>query len=102
MDAAQGRSVQVDPMKPKMTPPGTKRLKLKCDTLLSPSAFKFDLRRYTKVTETMLRKSVGKLYIKVGRWNPDEPRIERDCSKLIFFKLLYFFAFNLFQLAPLV
>ena len=35
-------------MKPKLTPPGSKRLKLKCDILLSHSAFKFNLRRYTK------------------------------------------------------
>jgi len=33
-------------MKPKLKPPGTKRFKLKCDILLSTSAFKFDLRRY--------------------------------------------------------
>jgi hypothetical protein len=37
--------VQVDPIKPKF-PPGTKRLKLKLDILLSTSAFKFNLRRY--------------------------------------------------------
>jgi hypothetical protein len=40
--------VQLDPMKPKFKPPGTKRLKLKCDILLSTSAFKFNLRRYTE------------------------------------------------------
>jgi hypothetical protein len=34
-------------MEPKLKPPGTKRLKLKCDILLSNSAFKFNLRRYT-------------------------------------------------------
>jgi len=39
--------VQVDPIKPKVKPPGTKRLKLKCDVLLSTSAFKFNLRRYS-------------------------------------------------------
>ena len=33
-------------MKPKLKPPGTKRLKLKCDILLSTFAFNFDLRRY--------------------------------------------------------
>ena len=36
-------------MKPKLKPPGTKRLKLKCDILLSTSALKFNLRRYSKV-----------------------------------------------------
>ena len=41
-----GRAVQVNPTKPKFKLPGTKRLKLKCDILLSTSAFKFNLRRY--------------------------------------------------------
>ena len=31
-------------MKPKLKPPGTKRLKLDCDMLLSTAAFKFNLR----------------------------------------------------------
>ena len=44
--AVDGKAVQVDPMKPKLTPPGTQRLKLMCDMLLSTSAFKFNLRRY--------------------------------------------------------
>jgi hypothetical protein len=34
-------------MKPKLKPPGTKGLELKCDILLSTSAFKFNLRRYS-------------------------------------------------------
>ena len=34
-------------MKPKLKPPGTKRLKLEYDGLLSNFAFKFNLRRYT-------------------------------------------------------
>ena len=34
-------------MKPKLKPPGTRRLKLKCDILLSTSGFNFNLRRYT-------------------------------------------------------
>ena len=42
-----GRVVQIDPMKPKLKPPGTNCLKLECDILLSTSAFKFYLRRYT-------------------------------------------------------
>jgi hypothetical protein len=36
-------------MNPKLKPPGTKRLKLNWDILLSTSAFKFNLRRYTVV-----------------------------------------------------
>jgi len=43
----RGRPVQVDPIKPILKPPGTKRLKLKYDKLLSNVAFNFNLRRYT-------------------------------------------------------
>jgi len=39
--------VQVDPIKPTLKAPGPKRLKIQCDILLSTSAFKFNLRRYT-------------------------------------------------------
>jgi len=42
----RGGAVQVDPMRLTLRPTGTKRLKLKCDVLLSTSAFKFNLRRY--------------------------------------------------------
>jgi len=42
-----GQAVQVESMKPKLKPPGSKRLKLKWEILLSNSAFKFNLRRYT-------------------------------------------------------
>jgi hypothetical protein len=44
-----GRAVQIDPIKPTLKPPGTKRLKLKCDILLSSSAFKSNLHHYTMV-----------------------------------------------------
>jgi hypothetical protein len=44
----QGRAVQVDPMKPKLKPPGTRRLKVKCQIMISTFAFKFKLRRYMK------------------------------------------------------
>jgi hypothetical protein len=40
--------VQVDPIKPKLKPPGTKRLKRKCDIVLSTLAFKINLGRYNK------------------------------------------------------
>ena len=42
-----GRAVEVDPIKPKLKPPVTKRLKVNCVVLLPTSAFKFDLRRYS-------------------------------------------------------
>jgi len=38
--------VQVDPIKPKLKPPRTKRLRLKYDEVPSNFAFKFNLRRY--------------------------------------------------------
>ena len=50
-----GGAVQVDPMKPTLKPPGTKRLKLKYDELLSNFAFKFNLRRCPMV------RSMGRL-----------------------------------------
>jgi hypothetical protein len=39
-------AVQVDPIKPTLKAPGTRRLTLNCDELLSSSAFKINLRRY--------------------------------------------------------
>jgi hypothetical protein len=47
--AALGKAVQVDPVKPMLKPPETKRLKPKCDGPLSNFAFEFNLRRYTWV-----------------------------------------------------
>ena len=38
--------MQVDPIKPTLKAPGTQRLKLKYDKLLSSFAFNFNLRRY--------------------------------------------------------
>ena len=38
--------MQVDPVKHKFKPPGTKRLKVKCDELVSKFAFKFNLNHY--------------------------------------------------------
>ena len=41
--------MQLDPVKPTLKAPGTKRLKLKSDEPLSSFAFEFKLRRYSKV-----------------------------------------------------
>jgi hypothetical protein len=46
--AKQGRAVQVDPIKPTLKAPGTKRLKLEYDDLLSIFGFEFNLRRHSK------------------------------------------------------
>jgi aspartyl-tRNA synthetase len=39
-------AVQVDPIKPMLKAPGSERLKLKCDDMLSNFAFNFNLRRF--------------------------------------------------------
>ena len=44
-----GKAVQVEPMKPLLKAPGAKRLKPKCDKLLSSFAFNFNLRPYNVV-----------------------------------------------------
>ena len=41
--------MQVDPMQPKLKPPGTERLKLKCDIMLTKPALKFNMRHYAEV-----------------------------------------------------
>ena len=51
--------MQFDPIKPTLKPPGTKRLKLKYDELLSSFAFNFNLRRYTTVPGTATRTANG-------------------------------------------
>jgi hypothetical protein len=43
--------MQVDPIKPTLKAPGTKRLKAKNVGSLSNFAFKFNLRRFNKATE---------------------------------------------------
>ena len=52
--------MQVDPIKPKMKLPGTKRWKQKCDEPLSKCAFKFKLRRYAKVATEAIPRVVGR------------------------------------------
>jgi hypothetical protein len=61
--------VQVDPIKPKLEPPGTKRLKPKCDIPVSTSAFKFNLRRYSQLDASMPVEAGDTLYLPrlVGR-----------------------------------
>ena len=51
-------AVQIDPMKPELRPPGAKCLQLRCDILLSSSAFKFGLRRYHLVAEPKWIKNI--------------------------------------------
>ena len=69
--AALGSAVQVDPTKTKLKPPGTNRLKLKCDILLSDSALKFNLRRYTSVQALL------------SSPEPDDPQAGTDHHNLL-------------------
>ena len=46
--------MQVDPIKRTLKAPGTKRLKLKYDQVVSNFAFKINLRRYKKVAAAKL------------------------------------------------
>ena len=74
----QGRAVQVDPINATLRAPGTERLKLNYEELLSNFGFKFKLRRYNKELEklsTMRVKDgdepVTWVYDKVGRLQLD-------------------------------
>ena len=67
--------MQVDPIKPKLKPPRTKRLKLNCDVLLSTPAFKFNLRHYnlgqnfSKAFDTSFLDDAGKIqFVHQSSW----------------------------------
>ena len=47
--------MQLDPMKPTLKEPGSKRSKLKYDALLSSFTYKFKLRRYDAVLAAICR-----------------------------------------------
>ena len=64
--------MHIDPMKPNSKPPGTKRLKLKCDLLLSISAFNFNLRRFSE-EDALLRHAY--------RWETDVRAVGRHCKQ---------------------
>jgi len=61
--------VQVDPFKPTLKAPGSERLKLKCDDLLSNFAFDFNLRRYIEVTYTRTVTRYYLMEVKACVWN---------------------------------
>jgi len=66
-----GRAVQVDPMKPKLKPPGAERFKLKHDICFSTSAFKFNLRRYNVGWAAPPRPSTPR--VRPRSWRPCTP-----------------------------
>jgi hypothetical protein len=68
-----GRAVRVGPIKPKLKPPGTKRLKLNCDETLSNFAFKFNWCRYNPALNYPREKG--------GDWRGGADLV-RSCGKL--------------------
>jgi hypothetical protein len=94
--------VQVDPIKPKLKPPGTKRLNVKYDILLSSSAFKFNLRRYKEGAEQRRvlqpEHPGGSAQGKVVHVDPMKPKLKPPGTKrlkLEHFTLLSTFAVKL-------
>jgi hypothetical protein len=65
----RGRAVQVDPIKPTLKAPGTKRLNLTYSKLLSSLAFKFKLRRYAADRNGSTALHLAVALGKVGRCN---------------------------------
>jgi hypothetical protein len=68
---AHGRAVQIDPIKPALKAPRSKRLELRYDELLSNVAFKFDLRRYIMDAE---------MYDGMSTFNEATPGIARGMA----------------------
>ena len=76
--ADPGRAVQVDPIKPTLKAPGTKRSKLKYDEALLNFAFNFNMRRYILAEEGAAeedkRHKVGRCRLTLS--NPRSKRLE--------------------------
>jgi hypothetical protein len=70
--------VQVDPIKPTLKPPGSERLKLKCDDPLPSFAFDFNVRRYITVQRDALSDEMKQLVARVQEVGPDENYSPRD------------------------
>jgi hypothetical protein len=62
-------AVQVNPSRPKLKPPGTIRLKLEYDELLSSCAFKFNLPRYILALRRATYAALGRA-VQVDRIKP--------------------------------
>jgi hypothetical protein len=60
--------VHVDPIKPTLKAPDTKRLKLEYDGLLSNIAFNFNLHRYNQVRGVVILDDLSDLSLAAQRW----------------------------------
>ena len=77
--------MQLDPVKPKLKVQGTNRLKMEYDGLVSHSAFKFNLRRYTEDVQFYMEVMEAVQNLDGGRRNmydPDEIEVGRCRSTL--------------------
>jgi hypothetical protein len=70
-------------MKPKLKPPGTKRLKLKFDILLPTPAFKFNLRRYNLTLTLILGRALQVDPIKPELKPPGTQHLKLQCDILL-------------------
>ena len=59
-ESVHGRAMQGDPIKPTLKLPGTNRMKLEYEKLLSSVAFKFNLRRYSTELRKLCNHPVGR------------------------------------------
>jgi hypothetical protein len=69
-------------MNPTLKAPGSKRLKLKYNKLLSSFAFKFNLHRYTKVATQFNQDAAAVLLEEVGPGRYCSPRHRHACLTL--------------------
>ena len=81
--AARGGVVQVAPIKPTLKAPGTKRLKLKHDELLSNFAFKFTLRRFTVECGRVCRGGCTWRHGRAVHVDPMKPKLKAPGTKLL-------------------
>jgi len=87
--ARHSKAVQAEPMKSKLKAPGTERLKLKHDNLLSRFAFNFNLRRYNTAARRRLPRRARRTQrtngrarttkTRSGRWAPGITSVRYRC-----------------------
>jgi hypothetical protein len=79
--------VQVDPIIPTVKPPGTNRLKPKCDEPLSDFAFNFKLHRYNEVWasygDTIRKMGIHSIPLFIFNSDPDGGPFRQEAGRTI-------------------